>query len=412
MVNLSFLNRFAFVLLVFMLLILSGCSTKFAIQLPSVERLHRQILTIDTHCDTPMRLRQQAFNIGERHEPTSAGGQVDLIRMQEGGLDAMVFAVFIAQGDRTMEGYAKAYALVQETLTAIQTAVAQNANFAEIAYSPRDIKRIVRKGKIAILLGIENGYAIGKDLTLIEKYYKQGIRYITLCHTKNNDICDSSTDTTEHGGLSPFGEAVVREMNRVGMIIDVSHISDSAFYDVVRISRAPVIASHSCARAICGNPRNLDDNMLLALKKNGGVIQINLFTEYVKPSEPNAARDSAMHAFWSKYANFEQLTPSERAIAYQERDSLEKRYPRRLATVEDMTTHIDHVVQTIGIDYLGIGSDFDGGGGLADCYDVSQMKNITATLVKHGYTKSQIARIWGGNFLRVWQKVNRCARRT
>lgn len=385
--------------------IYQGCSSPLHLTACKVDKFHRQLLTIDTHCDTPMRLRRQEFNIGERHEANAAGGQVDLIRMQEGGLDAIVFVVFIAQGERTPAGYARAQALVQETLDAIHRAVTQNSQLAEIAYSPADVTRIAKKGKIAILLGLENGYPIGEDLGMIAKFYQQGIRYITLCHTKNNQICDSSNDKPEHGGLSPFGVAVVREMNRIGMLVDISHVSDSAFYQVLRVTEVPVIASHSSVRAVCDNPRNLDDDMLRALQQNGGVIQINLFTDYIKKIAPNAARDSVMHLWWSKYDYYENMSPEMRQKAYQERDSLDKLYPRQLATIADMVDHIDHAARLIGVEHLGIGSDFDGGAGLADCYDVSQMGNITAALLKRGYSRQQIGKIWGKNFLRVWQQV-------
>jgi len=245
-------------------------------------KIHQKALTIDTHCDTPMRLSRPEFNIGERHETDASGGRVDLVRMKEGGLDAMFFAIFIWQGDRTPEGNEKAKASTLRILNAIRSAVASNINLAEIAYTPEEIRTIVQKDKRAILVGLENGYGIGNDQSLIEKYYDLGIRYITLCHTKNNDICDSSSDSTEHGGLSEFGRQIVREMNRVGMLIDISHISDSAFYDVLALSRVPVFASHSGARAICDHPRNMSDDMLKALAQKGGVVQINLYTGYVK----------------------------------------------------------------------------------------------------------------------------------
>jgi len=396
---------FLFMIMVVVLGSYQGCSNLGNLNSHELRKFHRQILTIDTHCDTPMRLRRQEFNIGERHEANAAGGQVDLIRMREGGLDAIVFAVFIAQGERTPDGYARAQALVQETLDAINRAVTHNSQLATIAYSPADVTRIVKEGKIAIILGLENGYPIGEDLGMITKYYQQGIRYITLCHTKNNQICDSSNDKPEHGGLSPFGVAVVQEMNRVGMIVDISHVSDSAYYDVLKITKAPVIASHSSVRAVCDNPRNLDDDMLRALKQNGGVVQINLFTDYIKKIAPNTERDSVMRQWWSKYDYYENMSPELRQRAYQERDSLDKLYPRQLATVADMVDHIDHAARLIGVEYLGIGSDFDGGAGLADCYDVSQMENITAALLKRGYSKQQISKIWGKNFLRVWQQV-------
>lgn len=393
-----------------LVILMAGCATIGNMKESNLDRkarqIHQRVLTIDTHCDTPMHLSRPEFNIGERHEADASGGRVDLVRMKEGGLDAMFFAVFIWQGERTPEGNEKAKASTLRILNAIRSAVASNINLAEIAYTPDEINETVRKDKRAILIGLENGYGIGNDLSLIGKYYDLGIRYITLCHTKNNDICDSANDSTEHGGLSKFGREVVREMNRVGMLIDVSHISDSAFYDVLALSRTPVFASHSCARAICDHPRNLSDDMLKAIAQKGGVIQINLYTGYVKSGMENAEREAALKIYWEKYPDLDQLSLEERTNAYRERDTIEMRYPQQLATVSDLADHIDHVVKLIGIDYVGIGSDFDGGGALQDCRDASQMENITRELVRRGYSEDDIAKIWGGNFLRVWRAVN------
>lgn len=236
-------------------------------------------------------------------------------------------------------------------------------------------------------------------------FYNRGVRYITLCHTRNNDICDSSTDTTEHNGLSDFGNNVVKEMNRVGMMIDVSHISDSSFYDVIKHTKTPVIASHSCSRAMCDNPRNLTDDMLVKLKENGGVIQMCILSDYVKTPSPNPQRDSAQQAVRGKYNNFEDLTEEEKEKARSEWYSINEKFPRELATVSDMVDHIDHMVKIAGIEHVGIGTDFDGGGGLADCMDASQMGNVTFELVKRGYTEEEIRKIWGGNIMRVMRQV-------
>jgi membrane dipeptidase len=268
-----------------------------------------------------------------------------------------------------------------------------------------DAYRIEDLGKRAIFIGVENGFPLGLDLNIVEVFYNKGARYITLCHTKNNDICDSSTDTTEHNGLSAYGEEVVLEMNRLGMMVDVSHISDSSFYDVINLSKTPVIASHSCARAICDNPRNLNDDMLKKLAENGGVIQMCILSDYVKAPKPYPERDSAQNTLRVKYRGFDDLTKEEMAMARKEWYAIDTIFPRKLATVSDAVDHIDHMVKVAGIDHVGIGTDFDGGGGLADCQDVSQLGNITLELVNRGYSEDEIQKIWGGNIMRVLQKV-------
>lgn len=369
------------------------------------EKIHRSVLTIDSHADTPLLLARASNDMGKRNRPDSRGGKVDFIRMKEGGLDAIFMAAYVEQQERTPIGYINARQTILNAIDAIDSAVASNTELAEIARTPDDIIHIAGSGKRAVVIGVENGYAIGKDLSLIRDYFNRGVRYITLCHMKNNDICDSANDSTEHNGLSDFGKDVVREMNRAGMMIDVSHISDQAFFDVIETSRAPIIASHSGIRAVCDNPRNLSDAMLKALVKNGGVVQINFYTEYVKALEPYTERDSAMKIYKEKYPDVGGLSPEKREIAFNERNAIDAQFPPRLASVFDLVEHIDYVVKVAGIDYVGIGTDFDGGGGLQDCYDVSQMNNITHELVRRGYSKKDIEKIWSGNLLRVWKNV-------
>jgi len=369
------------------------------------EKIHRSVLTIDSHADTPLLLARASNDLGKRNQPDSRGGKVDFIRMKEGGLDAIFMAAYVEQQERTPNGYVNARQTILNAIDAIDSAVATNTALAEIARTPDDIIRITGSGKRAVMIGVENGYAIGKDLSLIRDFFNRGVRYITLCHMKNNDICDSANDSTEHNGLSDFGKDVVREMNRIGMMIDVSHISDQAFFDVIKISHAPIIASHSGVRAVCDNPRNLNDAMLKALVKNGGVVQINFYTEYVKVLEPYIERDSVIKIYKEKYPDVGGLPPEEREIAFNERDAIDVQFPPRLVSVSDLVDHIDYVVKVAGIDYVGIGTDFDGGGGLHNCYDVSQMNNITHELVRRGYSKKDIEKIWSGNLLRVWKKV-------
>lgn len=371
--------------------------------------IHDKVLTVDTHVDTPMRLVRSDYDLGERHDPDRRGGKVDFPRMKEGGLDAIFFAVFIGQGERTPAGNERAKDRALSIFEAIQQSLEKHSDLAELAVTPDDAYRIEKAGKRAIFIGIENGYPVGNDLSLIPKYYDLGARYITLCHTRNNDICDSSTDSTEHHGLSEFGEKVVAEMNRMGMMADLSHASDEAFYDVIEVSKAPIIASHSCARAICDNPRNLSDDMLKKLAENGGVIQMCILSSYVKPDEPNPERDAAFQALREKYRRYDDLSEEERQKAREEWRALEEKYPRKLANVSDVVDHIDHIVTVAGIDHVGIGTDFDGGGGVEGCYDVSEMGNITLELIKRGYTEKQIRKIWGGNIMRVMAEVERVA---
>jgi membrane dipeptidase len=376
-------------------------------------KIHKKVFTVDSHTDTPLDLFRGSADLLENTDPAKDNPRVDLKKMKEGGLDAAFFAVFIGQSDRTPEGYARAKAKALAIFDTIFADAGRYSDKVGIAKTPAQAYRLVREGKSVLFIGMENGYPIGKDLSLIKTFYDLGARYITLCHTKNNDICDSSTDKKgpEYEGLSDFGKEVVKEMNRLGIMIDISHASDKAFYDVIALSKVPVIASHSCARTLCDNPRNLDNNMLRKLAENGGVIQICFYSDYLRKPDPNPAKDSARQALEVKYHHFENLTDDENRKAWHEEDSIDQKYPDKPATVADIVDQIDHVVKVAGIDHIGIGTDFDGGGGVDGCSDASQMPNITIELVKRGYTEREIRKIWGGNLMRVMNEVDSYAQR-
>lgn len=373
--------------------------------------IHQKVLTLDTHTDTPLTLISSDYDLGVRHDPYVTHTRLDFPRMEEGQLDAVFFAAFIAQGDRDSTGNLKAKNRTLEILNKIHSEVGAYPNLASIATKASDAAKIEKLNKRAIYIGIENGYAIGHDISLIKRYYDLGVRYMTLCHTQNNDICDSSTDKKgpEFKGLSDFGKEVIEEMNRMGIMVDVSHISDDSFFQAVHISKAPVIASHSCARALCDHPRNMTDAMLKVLAKNDGVIQVCLLSEYVKNVKQQPEREKKLKEIREKYGDYTERTEEEIIEVRELRKELDKKYPKNYATVSDFVDHIDHIVKVIGIDHVGIGSDFDGGGRLVGCWDVSEMGNITLELVRRGYDEQQIQKIWSGNLLRVFNEVQNIA---
>jgi membrane dipeptidase len=388
-------------------LFLAGCGTTEEQLARKADKIHASILTVDTHCDTPMEFSDPTFDLGVTHEE----GCVDFPRMAEGGLHAEFFAVFTGQGPRNDSTYNIVHQKALDLFYAIHRNVDKNSSMAEIALTPDDAYRLKKAGKIAAFIGVENGYPIGKDLTRIKQYFDLGARYITLAHTKNNDICDSSTDPSgaENDGLSSFGIQVVKEMNKIGMIVDISHISDKSFFDVLKVSKAPVIASHSSCRALCCSPRNLSDDMLLALKENGGVIQICVLGNYLKTPEPNPELDARLKDLNNKYGDYNALPDSTKKLVRIEYNNIQKTYEKP-ATIKDLVDHIDHVVQVIGVNFVGIGTDFDGGGGIDGCRTAADMKNITIELLRRGYSKSDITKIWGGNVMRVLQKVEEIAK--
>lgn len=373
--------------------------------------IHERVLTIDTHDDIP-----ENFATPEA-DPLNADRQVNLEKMKVGGLDVGFFVVYVGQGERTPAGYAEAKAGAMGKFEAIHRMAEQlYPDRIEIAYTAADVERIVGAGKLVAAICIENGYVIGKDLALLKTYHDLGARYMTLAHGGHNDIADSSTPREnlgdaeeEHDGLSAFGEEVVAEMNRLGIMVDVSHISHDAAMDAMRVSRAPVIASHSSTRALADVPRNMSDEALLALKQNGGVMQTVALGGYVKVRpEFDAAREALMTEFGlASRADFQNLADDQRATYQARLDQLNAQYPP--ATVKDFVDHIDHAVELIGIDHVGISSDFDGGGGVTGWNDAGESFNVTLELVRRGYTEEDIAKLWGGNLLRVWREVERVA---
>ncbi len=367
------------------------------------ERIHRDALVIDTHCDTPMlMLRGMDIAAGSNR------GQVDLRRMQAGGVDAMFFAVYVSNSrDRR---HPARHAL--EMIDAILSQVKANPDRVALAVSSKDILKLHKQGRSAVLMGMENGGPLEGSLRLLRMYNQAGIRYITLTHNSHNDICDSSTGgTPAWNGLSPFGHEVVDEMNRLGMIIDVSHVSDATFFDVVRRSRAPVMASHSCVRAICDIPRNMSDEMIRALARNGGVVQVNFYSAFLDPDF--AARVRAVQ---------ERLAPQVSALRRQHGPDdnafwsavfdLWRRNAPEPPSIDILLDHIDHVVRLVGVEHVGLGSDFDGAGSFPrGLEDVSGFPRITLALLKRGYTEREIRLILGENFMRVFQRVEEVSAR-
>lgn len=322
------------------------------------KRLHTRLLTLDTHCDTPMFFGQD-INFAARDEKI----KVDLHKMTEGRQDATIMVAYLPQKERTEEALLAATAKADRLLNGIEEMVAKNCTSVDIAYRPEDLYRLKREGKKAIMLGIENGYAIGKDLRNVERFRRRGVVYMTLCHNGNNDLCGSARYNEENLGVSEFGEQVIREMNRVGMMIDLSHGGERSFYEALEISRTPIVCSHSSCRALCDHPRNLTDEQLRAIAKRGGVVQVCLYGGFLHAGRP--------------------------------------------ATICDAIEHIHHMVNIMGIDHVGIGSDFDGDGGIIGCNDSSELINLTRFLLAERYGEEDIRKIWGGNFLRIMEEVQR-----
>jgi membrane dipeptidase len=393
--------------------------------------IHERVITMDTHVDIPGNYATPAADPGVR-----GNAQVDLVKMKEGGLDAAFFIVYVGQGPRTPEGNEAARNGAFNKFSAIhRMAEHMYPDRIGLAYRADDVARIARSGRLVAAIGIENGYVIGNDLSLIKVYHDLGARYMTLTHNGHNDIGDSNTPSTpEHNGLSPFGEQVVREMNRVGIMVDISHVGKQTMLEATRLSRAPVIASHSSTSAYANHSRNMDDEQLLALKQNGGVMQTVAFRGYVRVTPPE--RGTAITALRQEFglpatggrgggrggggggggrgggrgdAALDSLTADRRAEYDRKLAEIDARWPVPRPTVRDFVDHIDHAVQLIGIDHVGISSDFDGGGGVDGWNDASETFNLTLELVRRGYSEGEIAKLWSGNLLRVWRAVERVA---
>lgn len=318
--------------------------------------LHNRILTLDTHCDTPMKFEKQiAFH---SRDPRIL---VDLHKMTEGALDATIMVAYLKQMERDKSSLEEAFVKADNIITEIERMVAHNAQSLAIAYTPDDLYRLKSEGKRALMLGIENGYAIGDNPERIEYFRRRGVIYMTLCHNGDNDLCDSARGKAEHGGLSELGRTSIREMNRVGMMIDLSHAAESSFYQAIEASATPIVCSHSSSRALCDHPRNLTDNQLKALAASGGVVQTCLYDGFLRKEGG--------------------------------------------ATLDDVVRHIVHMVEVAGIDHVGIGTDFDGDGGVVGCADASELINLTRKLCAQGFRHQDIEKLWGGNFIRVMREV-------
>lgn len=388
--------------------------------------IHGKVLSIDTHVDiAPGNFTESGPNYTQKLPRT----QVDLVKMEEGGLVGAFLIVYVGQTPNLdSAGFARANAQAIEKFDAIHRLTEQLAPArAEIAYTAADARRIHAAGKRVIFIGVENGFPIGSDITNVQKFYERGGRYMSLAHNGHSQLSDSNTGERDgvwlHNGLSPLGRQVIAEMNRLGMMIDVSHPSKQSMLQTVALSKAPIIGSHSGVRAICNHSRNMDDEQLDALKKNGGVIQLVAFNSYVKcnPAK-DADRAAAVDALRKEYgitatARNEvqaaiQALPNDKRNEYlaKQEDITARRYPADpAATVKDFVDHIDYVVKRIGIDHVGISSDFDGGGGVDGFRNATEALNVTAELVRRGYTEQEIAKIWGGNLLRVMEKVEKAA---
>ncbi len=377
--------------------------------------IHERVLTIDTHDDIPLDFATADVDPGVR-----GARQVDLPKMEEGGLDAGFFVVYVGQTERTPENEAQAKADAMTKFEAIhRMAEEMYPDRIAIAYTADDFERIAADGRSIAAIGIENGYVIGRDLSLMQTYHDLGARYFGLVHNGHNDIADSASPRpnlgdapAEHGGLSAFGAEVVAEANRLGMMLDVSHASRAAMLDTLRLSRAPVIASHSSVRALADNPRNLDDEQLLALRDNGGVVQTVALGAFV--SNAAAARDDAVRTLRTDVglprfgpADPAGLDEAARAEYDRRMAEIDRRWPA--ANVATFVDHIDYAVELIGLDHVGISSDFDGGGGVVGWNHAGETFNVTLELVRRGYTEAQIAQLWGGNLLRVLREVERVA---
>ena len=362
--------------------------------------LHREALVFDAHCDTAMRLiGEERIDLGDRHE----SGHMDLPRMNEGGLDAQIFACWVSP-DLPEENW------IHRTLQMIDGVWEQarkHPRRLEVSLKGSNITRIVEEGKIAALIGIEGGHVIMDDLSLLRDYYRLGVRCMTLTWMNTNNWADSSDDTTKWGGLNGLGREVVREMDRLGMIIDCSHVADSTFFDVLEVTKNPVLISHSCVRAICDVPRNVSDEILQALRENGGVICINYFPGFID----KGYYDQSM-AVWEEFrrriGELAEQYGGDKGRAWRELrgEFREKARVIPQPTVSDLVDHIDYAVSIAGIDHVGLGSDFDGiTVGPLGLEDVSKLPAITAELAHRGYSPEDIEKILGGNLLRLVERV-------
>jgi membrane dipeptidase len=388
--------------------------------------IHDRVIALDTHNDISLENFTREKNYAQR-----LPNQVNLPKMKEGGLDASFFIVYADQGPLTREGYAVAYKEALAKFDAIHQLTREFApDQIELALTAADVRRIASSGKKVALIGVENGYPLGDDIARVKQFFERGARYLSLAHNGHSQLADSNTGERDgewlHNGLSALGRKVIEEANRLGIIVDVSHTSKAATVQAIALSKAPVIASHSAVRALCDHSRNLDDEQLLALKKNGGVVQVVAFSSYVKPRAPDSPERAAAVAALRKEFNlpipgarggdaagrggYSQMSEERRAAYRARMAEIDKKHPGPPpATLAEFVNHIDYAVKLIGVDHVGISSDFDGGGGVTGWNDASETFNVTLELVRRGYTEEQIAKLWSGNLLRAMEQVRQYA---
>ena len=338
----------------------------------------------------------------DRHTPAD-GSQVDYPRMVEGGLDGGLFAVYTPQNARTTEGRAQARDAALKRAVEIHEMVAAHPAQFVLVTTPAEARKVVAAGKRFVFISMENGVPFGLDLSLMQTFYDLGVRVMGPVHFLNNDLGDSSTDPKgpEWHGLSPEGKEFVAMANKMGILIDQSHSSDDVLDQMLALSKAPIILTHTGCKAIYNHPRNIDDAHLKALAAHGGVIQINAYNAYMIDIPKNAERDAAMAALQAKYGGTRSRAPGAEAAAAVELKAIEAKYPTPHATFDDFMKHLLHAIQVAGIDHVGIGPDMDGGGGLVGLEDISSYPKITQALLKAGYSEADIQKVWSGNALRV-----------
>jgi membrane dipeptidase len=369
---------------------------------PDPRRVHEAAVVLDTHFDTPANLGRPGWSILDRHDAVRDGSQVDLPRMIEGGVDGGFFAVFTPQGPRGAAGNAAARDHALYRASEIREMVARHSDRFALALTADDPARILAARKRFVFMSMENGSPVAGDLSLMQAFYRLGVRMIGPVHFRNSDLADSATDTPEWGGLSPAGRRFVAEANRLGMVIDASHASDASLDQMIALSEAPLILSHSGCKDVFDHPRNVDDARLRALAAKGGVIQINAFSAYMVPTPRIPEREAALKDLGKSLGvSGQDMTDAQRKAFTEGRKSIDARWPVPRANIDDFMKHMLHALAVVGPDHVGVSGDFDGGGGIDGLNDVSDYPEITRRLLAAGYSPADINKIWGGNALRV-----------
>jgi len=378
-------------------------------EMTAARALQNRLLTLDTHLDTPANFHRPDFDIMHRHDH-NALSQVDWPRMREGALDGGFWAIYTGQGERTRAAHLADRDAGLQRLLEIREMLAANRAHFQLALTADDAAKIKAEGKRVVYISMENASPLVADPSLLSFYYQAGLRLLSTVHVRNNELADSSTDQEEWGGLSPAGKALINEAVKLGIMIDQSHASDKVFDDLIELMPVPFILSHSASRDMFNHPRNLDDQRLKQLAARGGVIQLNAFGGYLvdetRSEERRQAEQAIMQRIGGDWSSMTTAQGAELAAAMAE---LDQRIPRRRATLDDLFAHFDHLLNLIGPDHVGIGLDWDGGGGVVGLEDVSDLPRITAWLQRRGLSDAQIGNIWSGNVLRVMREVEQYA---